>query len=86
MNLSPGILFSLAGFVVLLIIALLLLRSVLVAFRPEPGEVECSWKFRTVVYVALSLAVPLWPLTFPLFLLLAHRSYLAGAPRVGVIA
>ncbi|NCT82966.1 MAG: hypothetical protein GXC94_07490 [Comamonadaceae bacterium] len=86
MNFSLGTLVSLAGFVVLLIVALLLLRAVLTAFQPEPGEVERSWKFRTVVYVALSLAVPLWPLTFPLFLLLAHRSYLAGAPRVGVVA
>lgn len=83
MNLSMGTLFSPVAWAVVFFIALLLVRSV---FRPEPGEVACSWKFRTVIYVALSLLIPLWPLTFPIFLLLAHRSYLAGARRAAVAA
>lgn len=82
MNLSTGTLVALALSFALLMLVLLLLRAVLTAFRPEPFEAACTWKFRTVVYTALSLAVPLWPLTFPLFLLLAHRSYLAGSPRI----
>lgn len=86
MNFNLGTLFSLAVFVAMLIVALLLVRAVLGAFRPEPGEVERSWKFRTVVYVALALFVPLWPLTFPLFLVLAQRSYLAGAPHADALA
>ncbi len=84
MNLGPGTLFSLLGSFFLLILALVLLRAMRVALRPEPGELSCSWKFRTVVYIALSLVIPLWPITFALFLLLAHRSYLAGAPRMVV--
>ena len=83
MNLSIGTLLSPITLVVLFVVALLLVRS---AFRPEPGEVACSWKFRTVIHVALSLLIPLWPVTFPIFLLLAHRSYLAGARRTAVAA
>ncbi|MEH0168485.1 hypothetical protein V3596_20695 [Roseateles sp. MS17] len=83
MNLSIGTLFSPVAWAVLFFIALLLVRS---AFRAEPGEVACSWKFRTVIYVSLSLLIPLWPLTFPIFLHLAHRSYLAGARRSSAAA
>lgn len=60
---------------------LLVLHLLRAVFRPEPGEVARSWKFRTVVWIGLALIVPLWPVTFPLFLWLAHRSYLAGSPR-----
>lgn len=81
MNFSAATLFSLFGFVLVLILFRVYLRWLLISFRPEPGERACTWKFRTVVLLALSFAVPLWPLTFPLFLGWAHRSYLAGASR-----
>lgn len=81
MNFSANTLISLIATIAFLIVVLLLLRAVLVVFRPEPHEQQASWKFRTVIYVVLSFAIPLWPLTFPLFLVLAHRSYLAGAAK-----
>lgn len=80
MNVDPIKLSALfLGFVVILILIRLYLRWVSTAFRPEPGELAGTWKFRTVVFVALAFAVPLWPLTFPLFLGLGRSSYLAGA-------
>ena len=50
-------------------------------FKPEAGEVANTWKFRTVVFVFLACVVPLWLITTPLFLYLAYRSYVAGAPE-----
>lgn len=49
--------------------------------RPNPSaapEVANTFKFRTVVYIILAFAVPLWLVTFPLFLYLAYKSYVAG--------
>lgn len=81
MNFSASTPISLIATIAFLIVVLLLLRAVLVVFRPEPHERQGSWKFRTVIYVVLAFAIPLWPLTCPLFLVLAHRSYLAGAAQ-----
>ncbi|MCV2419195.1 hypothetical protein [Paucibacter sp. DJ2R-2] len=80
MNFDLAKLSALLGFFLVLILIRVYLRWVFTAFRPEPSELACTWKFRTVVFVALAFAVPLWPLTFPLFLGLGRSSYLAGAP------
>lgn len=79
MNFSASTPISLIAMMAFLIVFLLSLRAILVVFRPEPHEQQATWKFRTIIYAVLAFAIPLWPLTFPLFLVLAHRSYLAGA-------
>lgn len=37
-----------------------------------------TMKFSTIIYIALGLIVPLWPLTLPLFWWMAYRSYKRG--------
>lgn len=70
----------LLGFVALVIwVVRLLMRS----STARPDEVANTWKFRTVVFVVLAFVVPLWIVTFPLFLFLAYRSYVAGKPSAG---
>ena len=46
----------------------------------ESVEIANTWKFRTVVFVILACILPLWPISIPLFLYLAYRSYIAGRP------
>lgn len=53
-------------------------------FKPEAGEVANTWKFRTVVFVCLAAVIPIWPISVPVFLYFAYRSYVAGsAPAPG---
>lgn len=37
-------------------------------------------KFSTVLFIAIGLLLPLWPITLPLFFWLAWRSYRKGGP------
>lgn len=37
-------------------------------------------KFSTILFIALGLLLPLWPITLPLFFWLAWRSYRRGGP------
>jgi hypothetical protein len=39
-----------------------------------------SIKFSTVLFIAIGLLLPLWPITLPLFFWLAYRSYRKGGP------
>ena len=65
-------------FVMLALIGIPLLL-IFVLTKSYPGEVANTWKFRTVVLVIFAFIVPLWPVTLPLFLFLAYRSYKAGS-------
>lgn len=49
-------------------------------FKPEPGEVAHTWKFRTVAFICLALVIPFWSISLPVFLYLAYRSYVSGGP------
>jgi hypothetical protein len=82
MNIGPGLLLSLAFLVALIVLMAVVLRFFMSVFRSEPGELACTWKFRTVIYLLMAIAVPLWPLTFPLFAFFAYRSYREGLPSV----
>lgn len=48
-------------------------------------EIANTFKFRTVIFIILSLIVPLWIVTLPLFLFLAYKSYVAGVPQTQII-
>lgn len=37
-------------------------------------------KFSTLLYIAIGLLLPLWPITLPLFFWLAYRTYRRGGP------
>jgi competence protein ComGC len=45
---------------------------------PSPGDVANTWKFKTVISLIFALFVPFWPVTAPVFLYLAYRSYSKG--------
>jgi len=45
---------------------------------PNTYEVENTFKFRTIIYIILAISIPLWLITFPLFIYLAYRSYVSG--------
>ena len=85
MNFDMNTLLGLVVFATALLLARLLLRPVRIALQPQAGELARTWKFRTAVYLVLACAVPLWPLSVPLFLWLAHRSYLAGTPQATAV-
>lgn len=42
------------------------------------GEVANTLKPSTIIFIILALILPLWPITLPLFLWLAHKSYKGG--------
>ena len=42
---------------------------------------ENTFKFSTILFIILGLALPLWPITLPLFWWLAYRSYRKGSPE-----
>lgn len=73
--------FSIFHWVWLLVLAIgayFLFRLVVRVSKPQANEVANTFKFRTVVFLILAFAIPLWIITLPLFLFLAYRSYLAG--------
>jgi hypothetical protein len=65
---------------VVLGIPLMLVVALIRSGQGNPGELPNTWKFRTVVFVILAVCIPLWLITFPLFIYLAWRSYHAGEP------
>lgn len=71
--------FSVWHWLVVLIVVGIPLWLVVSLVKSSSGEVANTWKFRTVILVILAFVVPLWPVTLPLFLFLAYRSYKAGS-------
>ncbi len=67
------ILFTIFGLPLLVLVALGM-------HKPQLGEKPATFKFRTIIYLALAFVIPLWPITFPIFAYLAFRSYQAGSP------
>lgn len=86
MNIDVTSALQLALLLLVLIVVLAVLRMALSRLlAPVPGERAATFKFRTLVLIALAVVLPLWPVTMPWLLLLAHRSYREGDPA-GAIA
>jgi len=58
--------------------------GMITTIRSRAVEVANTWKFRTVVFIILACFLPLWPITFPLFLYIAYKSYKSGTPELFV--
>lgn len=65
-------------------IPLLLIFGALRAGVGRAGEKTNTWKFRTIVFTILAVIIPAWPISIPLFLFLAYRSYKAGEIATGL--
>jgi hypothetical protein len=59
-----------------------LIRKIRSRPSTQPAEeAPNTWKFRTVVFLILAVVFPLWPITLPLFLYIAYRSYKSGSTQ-----